>query len=193
MTREFKIDSLRRRLLSKSMVLESEKLGPPVAAVAIIIDPRDRGGSVLLIKRKERKGDPWSAQIAFPGGHKSPNDRTFLETAVREAREEVSIELREHEMLGVLPLVQARTRGIVVAPFVFQLKTTVTAQLNEEIARAFWAPLSELDKIETTKSDVRVDEGKLTVDSYIYHGHLIWGLTFRIINILLNKTSKSIM
>ena len=90
-------------------------------------------------------------------------------------------------MLGVLPLVHAHTRRVVVAPFVFQLKTKATVVLNEEVAESFWALFSELEQIEASKTEVHVEECTLTVDSYIYRGHVIWGLTFRIINVLLNK------
>lgn len=142
---------------------------------------------MLLIRRTERKGDPWSGQIAFPGGHKSRKDRTFWDTVVRETSEEIGIKLGEHEMLGVLPLVYSRTRPVLVAPFVFQLKSEVTIRLNEEVAESFWIPLGELSRIEATQSEVHVQDRKLMVDSYVYDGHVIWGLTFRIISILLNR------
>lgn len=174
-------------MLTESPVLESDKIGTPVASVAIIINPRLQGGSVLLIRRTERQGDPWSGQMAFPGGHKAPIDPTLLDTAVREGWEEVGIQLRDHEILGVLPLVQARTFRVVVAPFVFQLKADVVVRTNQEVAESFWAPLSDLQKIALKKSEVQAEGGKLVVDSYVYRGHVIWGLTFRIINILLER------
>lgn len=189
MTEAFDFAALKRRLLPYSSVLESVKSEQPVAAVAIVINPNDRGGSILLIKRTERTGDPWSGQVAFPGGHRSSGDRTFLETAVREAREEIGISLIEHEMLGVLPLVHARGRHIAVAPFVFQLKKEVEIQPSIEVAEFFWMPLAELDHLPSSKSDVTVEEGKLTVDSYKYRGHIIWGMTFRVIDLLLDKNT----
>lgn len=174
-------------MLPESSVMESGKIGPPVAAVAVIIDPKNEGGSVLLIRRTERQGDPWSGQIAFPGGHKTPTDRTFLETVVREAWEEVGIQLREHEILGVLPLVYGHSRRVAVAPFAFQLKHEISVQRNEEVAESFWAPLSVLQNIAVNQSEVQVEEGRLVVDCYIYRGHTIWGMTFRIINSLLGR------
>jgi 8-oxo-dGTP pyrophosphatase MutT (NUDIX family) len=164
-----------------------EKSSEPVAAVAIVIDSNRDGGSVLLIRRREREGDPWSGQIAFPGGHKSTNDETLLRTAIREGKEEVGIDLHEHELLGVLPQMYSRTRRIPVSPFVFQLKKDVAIRLNDEVAESFWVPLNELLRISSTTSQVQVEQGKLSVNSYIYDEHVIWGLTFRIINILLNK------
>lgn len=186
MTGTFDLESLKGRLRREVPVPKSDK-GHPEAAVAIIIDPNNRGGATLLIKRTERVGDPWSGQIAFPGGHKASSDRDFLETAIREAHEEVGIDLREHELLGQLPLVYARTRRVQVAPFVFQLKTGVIVESNEEVAEKFWVPLSLLDVSEVNRTEVKVDEGKLSVEAYIYDGNIVWGLTFRIINILLDR------
>jgi len=190
LTGAFDLESLKGRLRREGPVPKSD-IGHPVAAVAIIINPKDRGGSILLIKRTERIGDPWSGQIAFPGGHKASTDQSFLETAIREAHEEVGIDLREHELLGQLPLVYARTRRVQVAPFVFELKTDVIVKSNEEVAEKFWVPLSILEVSEINRTEVKIDEGKLKVEAYIYGGNTVWGLTFRIINILLDRKETS--
>lgn len=181
----FELEVLRKRL--QSLAPAKPREGPPVAAVAIIIDPNDRGAAVLLIRRTERVGDPWSGQIAFPGGRKASSDRDFLETAMREAKEEVGIELREHELLGRLPLVQTRTRRVQVVPYVFQLKTPVAVRGNREVAESFWVLLSALASIPASKTEVDDEEGKLSVEAYIYDAHVIWGLTFRIISLLLDR------
>jgi 8-oxo-dGTP pyrophosphatase MutT (NUDIX family) len=186
----FHIETLRGRLLSEVSLLTSQN-ALPEAAVAIIIDPKDRGSSALFIQRKERLGDPWSGQIAFPGGHKSAVDKSILETAVREVREEVGIDLSNHELLGVLPLMRAHTRSISVAPFVFQLKSSAIVKLNDEVTESFWVPLSFLGELNISKSEVKGEKGKLAVDSYIYEGRIIWGLTFRIVNILLARNMQS--
>lgn len=182
----FDLELLRRRIREGSFTPESIE-DRPAAAVAIIIDPRDRGGSVLLIKRTERLRDPWSGQIAFPGGHKASEDRDFLETAIREAKEEVGIELREHQLFGQLPLVYARSHRVQVVPYVFELRTNVVIRPNEEVSQSFWAPLNSLNMLKATETEVEVEEGKLSVDAYIYDGHVIWGLTLRIINTLLDR------
>lgn len=189
MSSGFDIQSLIQRLQPESSVVESEN--EPIAAVAIIIDPNREGGSILLIRREEREGDPWSGQIAFPGGHRESSDQTLLQTAVREALEEVGIDLSEHALLGALPTLYSRTRRVLVAPFVFQLGSDVKVQLNREVAESFWAALNALSNTLATTSHVHVDQGELDVDSYVYGRHVIWGLTFRIINILLNRSMRS--
>jgi 8-oxo-dGTP pyrophosphatase MutT (NUDIX family) len=190
-TGNFDLEALRKRLLPGISDLELERFGPPVAAVAIMINPDDRGGSILLIRRTERQADPWSGQMAFPGGHRSPIDRAFLETAIREAREEVGISLQENELLGVLPMVSTRSRRVRVAPYVFRLKREVIIRTNEEVADSFWVPLNDLERMTPIKTEVHVQEARLMVDALIYRGRVIWGLTFRMINILLNKQQLS--
>jgi 8-oxo-dGTP pyrophosphatase MutT (NUDIX family) len=183
----FDVESLKRRLSPETSLRGLERANGPISAVSIIIDPTRSSASILLIRRRDREGDPWSGQIAFPGGHTSTNDKTLLQTAIREALEEVGIALREHELLGVLPLMYSHTRKMPVASFVFALKNDVSITLNDEVAESFWVPLDELLRISATTSQVQVERGRLDVDSYVYDKHVIWGLTFRIINILLNK------
>jgi 8-oxo-dGTP pyrophosphatase MutT (NUDIX family) len=189
LTSTFDLELLKKRLRRTSLVPRLDE-AEPVAAVAIIVNPNDSGGSILLIKRTRRVGDPWSGQVAFPGGHKAGEDRDLLATAIREAREEVGIDLRRHELLGRLPVIYSRTRKVPVVPYVFQLKDGVVVQSNEEVAESFWVPLHALNTTNISRIEVSVEEGKLKVDAYIYQRNVIWGLTFRIINVLLNKDQR---
>ena len=185
MAEHFDLPSLKSRLLRQPL---SEPLeGPPVASVAIIINPEDRGSSVLLIRRTERSNDPWSGQIGFPGGHKSAKDQSLVQTAIRETEEEVGIRLIQHELLGSLPFVATHWRRVQVAPFVFALKSAVTVKLNCEVAESFWLPLTELHRLEVERRRVHAGEGTVEADSYEYQGRVIWGLTFRILNLLLDR------
>ena len=181
----FDLNSLRLRLTPHLSPSNSSD-----AAVAIIINT-SQAASILLIKRVEREGDPWSGQTAFPGGHKSQTDPTLLETAIRETKEEVGIELEPRHLLGHLPSLPARTRRVKVTPFVFHLTSQPRLNANFEVAETFWASLAELMKIQPRKSEVEMNGKRLAVDSYLYHGHMIWGLTFRILNLLLNNRQKS--
>ena len=186
MTAEFDLKLIKARL-DREMPKQEVGSDLPVAAVAVIIDPSSQGGAILLIRRRERGDDPWSGQIAFPGGRKSLADRDLLQTAMREAMEEVGIQLKDHELLGHLPVVATRSRAMRVLPVVFQLKSEISIHANTEVTETFWVPLKDLEKLEIGNREVKVEEGHLTVPSYEYEGHVIWGLTFRILNLLLDK------
>jgi 8-oxo-dGTP pyrophosphatase MutT (NUDIX family) len=185
-TAEFDLKLIKARL-DREMPEQGVGSDLPVAAVAVIIDPSSQGGAILLIRRRERGDDPWSGQIAFPGGRKSLADGDLLQTAMREAMEEVGIQLKDHELLGHLPVVATRSRAMRVLPVVFQLKSEISIHSNAEVTETFWVPLKDLEKLEIGNREVKVEEGHLTGPSYEYERHVIWGLTFRILNLLLDK------
>ena len=60
---------------------------PSRAAVAIVLREMADGPQVLLIRRAQREGDPWSGHMAFPGGRVDPDDESLLATALRETHE----------------------------------------------------------------------------------------------------------
>lgn len=181
---------MKKQLFPASAIPEAGTPSSPEAAVAIIIDPDLEGGSILFIARTKREGDPWSGQIAFPGGRRDSKDRTFLETVTREVKEEVDIDLTDHNLMGALSPTYARRRRMLVAPFVFQLRNHVTPHPNQEVAESFWIPLSTLDTMKVRKTEIHPQGGVPREDSYIFEGRVIWGLTFRIVNMLLNKNTS---
>ena len=74
---------------------------------------------MLFVKRSVYPGDPWSGQVAFPGGKAEP-DETFTETAIRETQEEIGIDLNEcAECLCCLKPIEIFRAGrhMVVLPF----------------------------------------------------------------------------
>jgi hypothetical protein len=54
------------------------------AAVALLLRPSSDGPELLLIRRAEREGDPWSGHMALPGGRADPGDRDAAATAAAE-------------------------------------------------------------------------------------------------------------
>ena len=95
---------------------------PRRAAVALVLAPSSTGDatlSLLLVRRSEREGDPWSGHMALPGGHAHPEDADLLHTARRETLEEVGVDLLGAELLGRLDDVSPmRSSDMTVRPFV---------------------------------------------------------------------------
>jgi 8-oxo-dGTP pyrophosphatase MutT (NUDIX family) len=161
------------------------------AAVAAILREGAAGAEVLLIRRAERAGDPWSGHMAFPGGRRDESDRDPYDTAVRETREEVGIDLgADGTLLGRLADVDAyaRTRrtGLVVTPFVFALAREVVLTPDPiEVAETVWVPLSPLAGGEGAGMVPYEVEGH-TVDLPCWRvdGRVVWGLTHRMLGML---------
>jgi len=151
------------------------------AAVALILHPTEDGIEILFVKRRDDPNDPWSGQIALPGGRRKPSDRSMLETAIRETFEEVGILLDAKRMvLGALPdVTSSRNPGMLVTPFVALLEEKTPVKLSPELSEYFWASTKDLMECEV-KVSLQSHETK-TVTAYVYGEYVIWGLTARII------------
>jgi len=159
------------------------------AAVSIIV--RDRKyPSVLLIRRAERLGDPWSGQIAFPGGKMKPGDKTARDTAVRETMEEVGIDLNSKaEFLGYGGVATTHTGTLDVVPSVFILKEGVEVKPNEEVASFRWVNLEDFLEPRTRSTyDLDRDGTTVGLPAFAVGDYVVWGLTYRILSTVLEDS-----
>jgi 8-oxo-dGTP pyrophosphatase MutT (NUDIX family) len=176
------IGRVRRNLSAQ----EPRSRGLRFAAVSVILRDVDTP-SVLLIRRAERPGDPWSGHIAFPGGKAQPEDRSVKDTAVRETVEEVGFDLsRTAEFLGYGALATTHTGSMDVVPLVFALKEVVEVKPNEEVSSYRWVEMKELLAAEAQSTYQREFGGEIVgVPAYTVGDYIVWGLTHRILGSLL--------
>jgi 8-oxo-dGTP pyrophosphatase MutT (NUDIX family) len=117
-------------------------------------------------------------QVCFPGGTREPSDSSLLQTALREAEEEIGLEAKDIEILGELDDMLTFVTSYVMSPFVAFIPYPHSLKTNgREVKGAFSVPLSFL-----------MDEANFKQDSYAYEyeGHIIWGATARILRQLIN-------
>ena len=173
--------------ISKHLVArEPAPRGLRLAAVSIIIRDRE-APKVLLIKRAERAGDPWSGQIALPGGKKREGDATAKDTAIRETNEEVGIDLgKSATFLGYASVTTTHTGTMDVVPSVFILDRNVKTSPNEEVASYLWADLVTIlsPEARTTHRFEYGGEG-VEMPAYAVGDYVVWGLTQRILSSVL--------
>jgi 8-oxo-dGTP pyrophosphatase MutT (NUDIX family) len=157
------------------------------AAVAVIMRPTlATGVELLLIRRAEREGDPWSGQIGLPGGRIDPIDPSLEATAIRETQEEVGIDLARHgAILGVLDELRPRTPHlppIIVRPFVAVLHDPIALRPNSEVAEARWVPLDALmAPVSRVQTAVTVRGMTFQVEAFQHEEFIVWGMTERIL------------
>jgi 8-oxo-dGTP pyrophosphatase MutT (NUDIX family) len=177
-------------LVEKLGSQEPQIVGGRRAAVSVIISDRV-SPKILLIRRSERAGDPWSGQIAFPGGKFQEGDASLKATAVREAREEVGLDLDlAGEFLGYLGAFRTHTGDMDVVPAVFLLQREVKVNANEEVASHVWVDLAGLTSREV-ESTHKLDLGGEVkeVPAFRVGDYIIWGLTHRMISALVEGIS----
>ena len=152
------------------------------------------GLEVLLILRAVREGDPWSGQVALPGGRRDPEDATLQDTAIRETLEETGIDLAANGLvLGTLDELRPRTPvlpPIIVTPFVAILPPDLPFQISDELADAFWAPWTTFaDPAHIDESTVNVRGAEWKVSSYLVGERVVWGMTERMLRTLAERMS----
>jgi len=178
---------LSHALATRPPILAPDDGAPRRAAVAIVLRrTADDVVELLLIKRSEREDDPWSGHVALPGGRRDPSDVTLQDTAIRETREETGIDVtRDGIVLGMLDELRPRTPTlppIIVTPFVAIVRHDVTIETSDEVAVAFWVALASLeDPSLTVESEVSARGSTWRVPSYLLGGHIVWGMTERIL------------
>jgi 8-oxo-dGTP pyrophosphatase MutT (NUDIX family) len=173
--------------LARKLSLEEPQAGDLKRASVAVVVKGAQAPSLLLIRRAERPGDPWSGQIAFPGGKSQAGDATLKDTAARETLEELGIDLqRQAEFLGYFGSFRTHTRDMDVYPAAFALNDEVKIALNAEVASFRWVPLDRLVAL-CRRSEPLLGTGAggpvpaIRIDDYV-----VWGLTFRIISTLLS-------
>ncbi|HSK28673.1 MAG TPA: CoA pyrophosphatase [Candidatus Limnocylindria bacterium] len=155
------------------------------AAILIPVYRADDGGlRIVMILRKP--GGVHGGQLAFPGGKHEPEDETMLDTALREAREELGLAVPKENVLAELPMAQTRTTGYRVFPYLARIAVPAQWQIAErEIAELVDAKLSDLaapgahdTMIERFPTWQKAEQ----VSYYQIGPHRLWGLSYRILH-----------
>jgi 8-oxo-dGTP pyrophosphatase MutT (NUDIX family) len=159
---------------------------PRDAAVLVPIVDQVSGPTVLLTKRATHLSHH-AGQVAFPGGRVDADDRSVVETALREAWEEVGLATRHVDVIGQPPEYVTGT-GFRVTPVVALVRPGVRLTLQmQEVAEAFEVPLAFLmDPRHHRRHLLQVDHGKRSFYSIPWRPEsgrefFIWGATAAIL------------
>jgi 8-oxo-dGTP diphosphatase len=160
------------------------------AAVAVLLKMEDKRLWILFVRRVQNSDDPWSGQVALPGGKREAEDGDLMETVIRETREETGIDLLYHcRFLGAMSAFRSKPRpGIKVLPFVVLVEDEQLISLNrKELQEYFWVPVEELSG---NKKTVELSFGECP--AFVVGKTIIWGLTYRIVESLIRLLENAV-
>jgi 8-oxo-dGTP pyrophosphatase MutT (NUDIX family) len=147
------------------------------AAVLVPLVPREDDVHVLFTQRTAHLKDHPS-QISFPGGRVEGGDQDRIETALREAEEEIGLEREQITVLGTLPDYDIPS-GFRISPVIGWVEPPFTLKLDPfEVQSAFEVPLSYL--LDAANHQRRRYEFNGRERAYLampYEGRYIWGAT----------------
>ena len=151
------------------------------ASVLFPIVLHEQGPTVLLTQRTDQLRDH-PGQISFPGGRVEPGDLSAVDTALREAYEEIGLSPRYVEVIGFLPEYLTAT-GYRITPVVAFLTPPFSLRADpSEVAEVFEVPLAFLMNPANHERHSREYQGRTRHFFAMPYGrHFIWGATAGII------------
>jgi 8-oxo-dGTP pyrophosphatase MutT (NUDIX family) len=185
------IDQIRKKLSSRQRkVIEH----PPFSHAAVLVPLFQKDGNChLLFTKRSEEVKYHKGEISFPGGVVDEEDRELINTALREAHEEIGLKESDVQIIGVLDDIVTITEFI-VTPIVGLFPYPYPFKISEvEISELIEVPLTFL-LAEDNLSQREILRGgqKEVVYAYQYGKHTIWGATARILKQFLDLiTSKS--
>jgi len=166
----------------------------PVEREAAVLVPfyRDIAGELRVVLIERTRRGRHGGQIALPGGNREPGDDTMRETALRETGEELGIDPGLVDVLGECPAMRTRNTGYVVSPFVGRLRTAAPVWRPQpaEVAAVLDVPVADLldpAGAGRTVMDFPAWGGPMEVPIRTVGGHVVWGLTLRILDDVLPR------
>jgi 8-oxo-dGTP pyrophosphatase MutT (NUDIX family) len=168
-----------------------EDSSPAPAAVLVPVF-RDAAAELRLVLVVRGAHGVHGGQVALPGGKPEPQDRSLLDTALREAEEEIGLARSEVEVVAELEPVHTRATGFRVQPFLArvhgrrswrvsagEIDAVVTPRVSvfADAAARYWAELSFPQWREPRQVEVVGLED----------GVVVWGLTLRLLDVLVPR------
>ena len=182
------IDQIRARLHAQNQTtydVPPEMLGDQAREAAVLVPflRIDEAWHILYIRRAHFEGDRHSGQVAFAGGKRDAGDDSLLDTALREAEEEVGIAATDIDVLGHINH-HHTVSHFQVRPYVGVLPWPYPLRLDQtEVARTFTIPLAWLAERANYRTEQRhhpESQRPWPIVYYdLYDGEMLWGATAR--------------
>jgi 8-oxo-dGTP pyrophosphatase MutT (NUDIX family) len=179
---------LRELLLEPAEAAELEAHGRTEAAVLVPMHGwPERPGLVFTERRSDLKRH--AGEISFPGGQRDEGEE-LLQTALREAEEEIGLSRDNVELVGALPPIGTFVTNYKVHPFVGLIDRGMRFEPNPaEVESVLVASLDDLAAGYERRRLVRRGV-PIKTDTYLISGKLVWGATARILAELFSRLGR---
>ncbi|MFL2761236.1 MAG: NUDIX hydrolase [Gammaproteobacteria bacterium] len=149
----------------------------PQAAVLIICYEAE--GELFIVMTERSKNLPsHPGEVAYPGGKKEKNDSSLIETALREASEEIDLDQNKIEIIGEIDTLKSRF-GLSVTPFIAIAEEKLNLKANaSEVEEIFHIPLSFFKNKPNISEKITNFKGEtFKTPVFNFEKYKIWGLT----------------
>ena len=163
----------------KKSHIESEGLTPTAVLIPIY---EKTGEYYLIVTKRTEEVNYHKGQISFPGGGRQVEDKTLIDTALRESWEEIGLDPKDVEILGELDDM-VTTTNFIISPFVAVIPYPYAFRAStREVEVIIEVPLAVLLDKNNFKEELKLRQGELVPEyTYMYGEWEIWGATARIL------------
>lgn len=180
------LEALRKRLdaaLSRRPRLTLDR--SDLVSAAVLVPVTDRGGPHVVFTKKTSGVPHHKGQFSFPGGVVETRDGSRVETALREAWEEIRLPAEAVEVLGLLDDTPTRATSFVITPVVGIVRGPVEFKPDgREIERVIEVPLATLRDPAIFHAEMWERDGELhqVLFYQVSADDVVWGATARILS-----------
>ena len=152
---------------------------PKEAAVLALFYPDANNSTHFLLTQRANYNGTHSAQISFPGGKIEANDASKMQTALREAQEEVGIDVNSVSVFKEMTDVYIPPSNFLATPFLGFSEKKPEFTTNHEVSKLIEIPLNELLNDDNIKEFPMQTSymGKTNVPCFYFDKHIVWGAT----------------
>jgi 8-oxo-dGTP pyrophosphatase MutT (NUDIX family) len=180
---------LERTLLAADAAAQLQVRGATKAGVLVPLYLKNGEVHAVFTKRREDlRRHP--GEISFPGGRRDEGEETLIDTALREAEEEIGLPRQAVEIVGALQPTPTIATGYAVYPFVGLIEPGRDWTLSpREVAGLLELSLQDLRDGYARRRLVRRGL-PIRTDTYMVDDQLIWGATARILSDLFDRIDR---
>ena len=188
------LETIKNRL--KNFPLERLQPSPQergsTAAVLVALHGDNSDPQVILTQRAFHLNNH-AGEVAFPGGMWDETDTDLLQTALREAHEEIGLLPSLVEPIATLPVAIPKRRSLKVTPFVGLVNGPLDLVADPgEIGALFDAPLRQFMNVDHYDYfEMKTEYGALSFPFLPYNGYKIWGFTLKVLTDMLSTTLEA--
>ena len=157
-----------------------------LASVMIVIYGTD---PIIIMTEKPDTMNFHAGEISFPGGKFDDGDNDLLDTALRETKEEIGLEILRNKVIGQLKPVTTLNSGFKIIPFVSILDSMPQLRANHEVKTILHIPM--IPFLKTLADDTDLNHKSIQeMYTFIFKNKIVWGASARMLKQIVDLMSN---
>jgi len=180
------LEKLKDALSSKIFPEISDDGKNKLASVMIVIYGTE---PIIIMTEKPDTMNFHAGEISFPGGKFDQDDNDLLDTAIRETKEEIGLEISKNKVIGQLKPVTTLNSGFKIIPFVSILDSVPQLSANHEVKTILHIPM--IPFLKTLADDPDPNHKSIQeMYTFTFENKIVWGASARMLKQIVDLMSN---